>query len=236
MKKFFDLLTNILYPPKCMVCSADLYDYKLLVCPQCTKTLPFNSHCCNVCGMPLDSVYGENICISCKGKKKAVSLTLAPFIYKDEIRKAIISLKFYRKSYLAATLASFIFIEILRKNITGDIITFVPIHFLRKSKRGYNQSQLIAKSLSEITGIVVMPLLKKTKNTKPLSKMNKKQRGEAVKNVFVPKKNNQLHGETIILVDDVITTGSTTGECAKILKKMGAGEIIVCAVAATFGG
>lgn len=235
MKNFFDLLTNILYPPKCMVCGTLLSDYKFLVCPKCTKTLPFNSHCCKVCGIPIDSVYGENICTSCKGKRKAVSLTLAPFVYKDEIRKAIISLKFYRKTYLAATLASFIFIEIKRKNITGDIITFVPIHFLRKSKRGYNQSQFIAKSLSEMTAIPLMPLLKKTRNTKPLSKMNKKQRMEAVKNVFEPIKGKKLNGEKIILVDDVITTGSTTGECAKTLKKMGAGEIIVCAAAATSG-
>lgn len=216
-----------------MVCGRFLNDYKLLVCPECVKALPFNTHYCSVCGAPIDSVYGDEVCFDCKGKRKTISRTIVPFIYKEAIRKAIISFKFYRKSYLAATFASFIFIEMKRKDIKGDIICFVPIHFLRKGGRGYNQSELIANELSKITDISVVPLIKKIKNTKPLSKLNKKERQIAVKNIYKPQKKQKLSGENIILVDDVITTGSTTKECARILKQMGAGKVIVCAVAVT---
>jgi competence protein ComFC len=216
-----------------MVCKTHLKDYSLLVCPSCLKNLPYNKKYCRVCAVPLDTVYGDDICINCKGKRKPVTGSIAPFIYKDDIRKAVIALKFHRKNYLADTFASFIFMEMKRQNIEGDIISFVPIHFIRKGMRGYNQSELIAKSLSKITGLPVLSLIRKAKNTKPLSRMKFKERKEAVKNVYSPKKRVKLRGERIILVDDVITTGSTVGECTKILKKMGAGKVFACAFAAT---
>jgi ComF family protein len=150
--------------------------------------------------------------------------------YKKEIRTVLTDIKF------RFGIKSVGVIKCLIQNINIDksdynLITVVPSHTLRKFIRFFHPAKIIAKSLSLQSGIPYESLIKRIKNTDFQWKMSKKERHLNVKNIFVCKKN--LSGLKILLVDDIVTTGSTLNECAKVLKKSGA--VRVDALALTRG-
>jgi competence protein ComFC len=108
-------------------------------------------------------------------------------------------------------------------------MTFVPLHKKRKRKRGYNQSELLAGGLSGLIGIESKPLLEKTKNHKKnLARLDKEQRREEIRDTFsFAGEKESVSGKTVLLIDDVLTTGATANECAKVLVNAGAREVIV---------
>lgn len=112
-----------------------------------------------------------------------------------------------------------------------DLVTWVPIHPRKLKLRGYNQAELLAKALSFNLGLPCMDLLSKKKETKPQSKLNREERLKNILGVFEPKPSIMVFGKRILLVDDVITTGATASECARVLKKMGAEKVYVLALA-----
>lgn len=108
----------------------------------------------------------------------------------------------------------------------------VPIHNDRKRKRGYNQSELIAKEIGKKLDIpVISNCLVKIKNVVPQSTLNKEQRKQNIKGVYQVKKEETIKGKRIVLVDDIFTTGSTLEECSKMLKQAGASKIGIFTIA-----
>ncbi|MBO4896909.1 MAG: ComF family protein [Clostridia bacterium] len=226
-------MLNSFFPPKCVFCGEPVQSNDFKVCGNCAEKLPYNSNKCKICAMPIDTVYGEKICVGCRKRKPPYSLAFVPFKYSGEVRRAIIRYKFYGKISYAKTFAALLLIEIKKSNVSFDEITFVPIHFLKYGMRGYNQSELIAKYLSEMMSIPCKKLLKKTKLTKALSKLPKHMRFKTVAGAFSPKNEEYIKNKKILLIDDIITTGATSRECAKVLKKAGAAEIYLGAIART---
>lgn len=115
-----------------------------------------------------------------------------------------------------------------------DYIINVPMYVKKKKKRGYDQAELIADHLSNLIGI---PLEKdnliRTKNTLPQSKVSFEEREQNVKDVFSVLNKDKIFGKNILLIDDIYTTGNTLNQCAKELKKAGAGEICYFTLAKT---
>lgn len=107
------------------------------------------------------------------------------------------------------------------------LITFTPLYWRRQAQRGYNQSELLAQEVSKRVNLPVIDLLIKTKQTKRQADLSGKERRENLKQVFKAKseKLKVIKGKTIILIDDVYTTGSTLNECGRVLKKAGAKAI-----------
>ena len=105
------------------------------------------------------------------------------------------------------------------------VITYVPIHWRRKRKRGFNQSEIIAKELGKIFNLPVVKMLKKVKNTKSQTKLNEKERLENVRDSFGVQKGLPLQMRNILLVDDVSTSGATMNECCRVLKESGVEKI-----------
>ena len=140
------------------------------------------------------------------------------------IRTQLLNLKFREMPYVYNTIGKFLeniqkSFEILKKY---DIIIIVPTSNQRKKERGYNQSELIAKEISRVTGIpVVGNILIKIKDTLPQSSLNKKQREENAKNVYKIINSKKLHNKKILILDDIYTTGSTVNECSKLLIQKG---------------
>lgn len=140
------------------------------------------------------------------------------------IRTQLLDLKFREKPYVYKTIGKFLenmqkSFEILKKY---DIIIIVPTSNQRKKERGYNQSELIAKEISRITGIpIVRNILIKIKDTLPQSSLNKKQREENAKNVYKIINTKKLHNKKMLVIDDIYTTGSTVNECSKLLIQKG---------------
>lgn len=107
----------------------------------------------------------------------------------------------------------------------------VPLHKLKKAERGYNQSYYIAKGYSNILNIPVKEVCRRIKYTVSQTGFNLKERKENMRNAFLPTNTKIISGKRIILVDDVITTGSTITECAKVLLDNGAGKVFAVSVA-----
>ncbi|MDX5669594.1 ComF family protein, partial [Clostridioides difficile] len=126
--------------------------------------------------------------------------------------------------YIAQILKEKLYLE----NIKFDYILFVPLHKKRLNKRGFNQEQKIAFNLSKIVNIPLLDCISRKKYTRMLYKLNKKERKEELKNVFVVKENVKLiNNKNILLIDDIFTTGLTTNEISKLLKLSGANKVFV---------
>ena len=146
------------------------------------------------------------------------------FKYENLIRSQILALKFQEKPYMYKTITYFL--ENMQKSFENlkkyDIIIVVPISRKRKKERGYNQSYLIAKEISKITKTpIAKNVLYKIKNTVPQSSLNRKQREENAKGVYIAKNIFKLYDKKILLIDDIYTTGNTVNECARELVQKG---------------
>ena len=156
------------------------------------------------------------------------------FDYKEIIRKLIINYKFNEKSYLYKTFCEFI---VKRKKSfdfikSYDIIIPVPIHKKRMRKRGYNQSELIAKELAKKAEIkCYTDVLLKIKNNKMQSTLNKKEREENTKNVYKLKNKEKIYNKKVLIFDDIYTTGATINSCIKELEKVNVNKIGILTLA-----
>ena len=133
-------------------------------------------------------------------------------------------MKFQKKPYMYKTIEYFLqnnkkYLEKLKKY---DIIIMVPLSWKRRLRRGYNQSQLIAKIISNILQRKIeSKILYKTKNIVPQSTLNKKERKENIKGAFKIKHTEKIKNKKILIIDDIYTTGSTLNECARLLIRNG---------------
>jgi len=190
------------------------------VCGFCNKIN--KSNLCKACEFSLKK-YEINVIKNYKDEKgKYFDYLFCALKYENLVREKIISYKFNENSYLYKTFAKII---IKNKKIYGflksyDIILSVPMHKSKQSVRGYNQSALIAKELSNELDIKFEKNnLIKIKDTKTQSTLTKNQRKDNIKGAFLVKDILKIKNKKIILVDDIYTTGNTVNECSKILKK-----------------
>ena len=186
---------------------------------------------CSVCGA--ENFIG--LCSCCKSKIKR-SLDnedkeiLTYGFYGGPLKQLVLNFK-YHKDFTAGKVLSEFLIELINDNkINSDYICYVPMNKKDIKKRGYNQCEIIAKNISEIVNIPVIKGIKKVKATKTQKTLDRRERLLNVKGAF--EANEKLvKNKTILLIDDVITTGDTVLECKKKLKKAGANQIIVLTIA-----
>lgn len=223
-------LEELLFPTKytCLACRREIPEGKIL-CESCRKDFAMikASAACKRCGCP---IFGEgDYCNDCKNKKVDFLKNYAVFPFQGAVRTMIHNLKFNGGKYLADFLG-----ECLARKFSDieediDLITFVPMLQKDERKRGYNQSKLLAEKLAKITNVEFVDVLEKTKSTKKQVGLNFKDRQENLKGCFKPTA--KLIGKTVLVVDDVCTTGATLSEVARTLKKAGAGEVVTLTVA-----
>lgn len=211
------MLLDLIYPPVCGIC--DKINKKNL---------------CKKCELKIKK-YEINKIEDCrKDKLKYFDYQIKMFRYENIIREKIIDYKFNEKAYLYKTFEKMILktkktYSFLKKY---DIILYVPMFKKHKLIRGYNQSELIARKISDTLGITLEKNnLTKVINTKKQSTLTKSERERNVKNAFKLKNPEKIKDKKVILFDDIYTTGSTVNECSKILKKAGATEIAILTIA-----
>lgn len=129
---------------------------------------------------------------------------------------------------MASTIKSDFFLK------TSEVIIPVPLFWWKTLKRGYNQADFLADVISQECSIDVAPILKRTKNTKTQTRLNENLRRENVFNTF-KLTDNGIRDKRVLLIDDVLTTGATMNECARILKEAGAKQVYSCVAAITPG-
>ena len=219
VKRLFDILSNLLYPPKCPFCKEILTE-KAPICMDCLSTLPYTGdNICSICGIPLEE-YSHSICPTCRNRKNYFEHAFVPLIYKDCAREAGIAMKkahpFYAKAF-AFLIADKILLSPYYKK--PDLITFVPQNPASKRKRGYNQAELLAREISYLLDVPCKPTLIRTNDGLPQHTLTALQRRENVTKCYFKK---DIKGSgTVFLVDDIYTTGATANYCSKLLLSMG---------------
>lgn len=210
-------------PPRCAGCGL-IVDEVHSFCPDCwTKVEFLGESGCSTCGMPLEATEAEE-CGACTAKAPRIHRTRSAVAYDDLSRSIAIRLKYGRKVALARTMARYMAPLVRREE--DAILVPVPLHRIRLWQRGFNQSALVACELAKATGLRIDPhLLRRVKRTPALKGMNLNQRRNVVAGAFAVHKSAELDGRTVVLVDDVLTTGSTANACAKALQKAGAKRV-----------
>ena len=224
LKDFSRGILNFVLPPVCVCCNNVLDKNFDFVCSSCLAKLKKVDASHNIWG---DRVHR----VSFEGN----ALSLFWFVEGTEIQRILHALKYSRMKSIGT-----LFGKMLGEEIAGrygghyDFAVPVPLHKSRLRERTYNQSSYICRGIGGALNI--QPLekcLKRTRYTKTQTKLSINEREENVRNAFElnQKFNGLIRGKNIVLVDDVITTGSTILECARVLKNSGCGEITICSIA-----
>ena len=215
----FERILDLIFPPKCIFCNKILnYGVSTCICENCSVRIPyFNDRNLNL--IKSNNYFDDIICI-CE--------------YSGMIKEALIKYKFSNRPSFGRTFAQLIYERIKEKTDWEkvDIIVSVPLHRKKEQMRGYNQSYLISKQLGKLLGIEVNKnLLIRTRNTDSQSLLNRVERLRNVKDAFSVPDENSVKDKSILVVDDILTTGTTLNECCKVLKNAGARKITAAVVA-----
>ncbi len=240
MRTVLRILRNLVCPKRCIFCRSIL---KLTaegrVCFDCSGKLPFYIAAphCKRCGRPVSDQ--NKYCEECAGKSAEFSALYAPFLYTEPVRGAILRYKNEDYRGYAKTFAQYmaVILEYENKKTNFDYIVAVPPRIGRIRKINYDQVSLLAQCLSrEIDVPFLRDVLKQKEKRQKQSSLSATERSENVKGNFAVKKPEEITGKTILLVDDVCTTGSTLRECAKMLKRAGAKSVHCLVIAVSEGG
>jgi len=221
--KVFTAIIKLLFPPKCIFCNEILDSNSSIdICSKCFSKIPFTDE--STQKLKKASTYEDGcdymVCV-CR--------------YSGIIKSSLIHFKFFNKSSYYRTFAALL-ADRLKKmtNIREfDIIMSVPLYRKRECERGYNQSLLLSRELSRLTGVPDKSgFLERVRHTKSQSLLGRGERYHNVKNAFRVRNTAGVDGKTILLVDDITTTGHTLDECGRILKQAGA-KIVAGAVIAS---
>jgi ComF family protein len=179
-----------------------------------------------MCGTPVEH---PGKCRQCNSSKHRFDAGFAVYLYEDSVRKAIHRFKYGGKGGYAEFFGRAMALFADYANVPEvDFVCPVPIHSSRYHDRGYNQSELLARVYAEQRGERLEVLLKRAVNTKPQSGLKAKERAENIKNAFALSDNvTDIKGKSVLLIDDIFTTGSTADECTRVLKKNGAAYVYV---------
>ncbi len=221
--RFFEMVQDMLFPRRCPVCHEIIVPTGPRICADCEQRLVFVTEpYCIKCGKPVRRDE-EEYCRECKGKDQDFTEGRAVFVYDEVMKKSIYRFKYGGRQEYAGFYAQEIekcLGEKIRKWDAQALIP-IPLHKSRQSGRGYNQAELIAKELQKITGIPVCGnFVKRVKRTVVQKNLNVFERENNLKKAFKIERND-VKLKSVILIDDIYTTGSTINAAARCLRQAG---------------
>jgi len=211
-------------PPRCAGCGTIVTDVHSF-CTECWSSIEFlGGTGCTTCGLPLQATDADT-CGVCLARPPRIARTRAAVAYDDLSRSLAIRLKYGWKVAIARTMARYM-APLIERTDGEAILLPVPLHRTRLWQRGFNQSALVARELSRRLQLRSDALvLRRVKRTPPLKGLSPVQRRKTVAGAFRVVDKTRIAGRTVILIDDVLTTGSTAEACARILQRAGAARV-----------
>ena len=208
-----DRILDFFFPPRCAFCGAILEESGDGVCSACRKALPRAAETERKCDF--------------------VRAYTAPFYYEEPVRQGMLAYKFRNAPSRGKVFGRMIGEDLLRRGIDGfDLISWVPLSAKRHRRRGYDQARLLAEAAAEALGTTAMPLLRKVRDVSPQSRLRTPEERRAnISGCYVVRSADAVRGKRILLIDDIITTGSTLSECARMLLTAGAVSVHGAALA-----
>ena len=206
-------ILDLLFPPKCAFCGGLLREEEDGICARCRSDLPWT---------------GDR-----SGKCDFIRRYTAPFYYEGRVRQSLLAYKFEGRPARGAVYGRLIAEDLLRREtVDFDTVTWVPLSRRRERKRGYDQARLIAEAAAERLGKKALPLLEKIRDVKPQSRLRTEEARRAnISGCYRVRDIPGTEGRRILIVDDIVTTGATLSECARMLMLAGAEETLGAAVA-----
>src|SRR5436309_6216815 len=219
-------LVSLLYPPVCTICGANIRAGAYL-CDHCEgKAIRIVAPFCQKCTEPFEgAITGAFTCANCAHRTIHYDAAVAAYRSRGIVREIIHDFKYGRQIYLRHLVARWLYAALddeRLRNLRFDIIIPVPLHPTRQRERSFNQASLLAELLSAEISIQSKPALERIRYTTTQTALDRAERMENLHNAFRLRKNTTVQGLRVLLIDDVLTTGSTLSECARVLKRAGA--------------
>jgi len=226
----FKSFVDLVIPLRCIKCGTILGDKKGL-CPACWAHVPFiTKPFCSCCGLPFEfDIDDEALCGPCSHERPFYTTARSVFAYTEESRDLILKFK-HMDALSSAPLFGYWMAQAIQEMKEEVLCIPVPLHWTRLFMRTYNQSALLAREISRLKGWAYSPsLLLRKRRTPSQGFLSRKERVKNVERAFIvsQKGKDYIFGKTIVLVDDVFTTGATVNACSKALLKAGAKSIHV---------
>lgn len=223
MKRLFSRVRNLIYPQRCMLCRCFLSKGETDICRRCLLEAPV---------YPFGRLTPDK-----QGKNNIHFLDsfTAVWYYEGDVRRSILRYKFRKGVFLAPKFSKMLAEKLTQQGMAQpDALTWVPVSRMRRFQRGYDQCELLAKQLGKVLGVPAIPTLRKVRNTPPQSGLDSAAMRKAnILGAFALKEDANIAGKTVLLVDDIFTTGSTMNECARVLLTSGAAQVHGAAIAVT---
>lgn len=236
-RQWIDAGLGFFYPEICQICGTErALAVGGYVCSHCWQQVRFiRPPFCNRCGLPFDGDLTAGFeCSNCRDLKLYFSFARSAVVARTVVLDVIHRYKYSRELWFEAFLAD-LFLREAAPVLRGqqwDFIVPVPLFPVREREREFNQAERLAGHLARATGIPLnTKLIHRVMPTATQTLLTREQRASNMRGAFAMREKVSLNGERIVMVDDVFTTGATTGACARILKGAGAGEVCVWTVA-----
>jgi ComF family protein len=225
---------SLLFPDECRVCGKSLVEIsRTPVCPAClAQPEPFEAeHWCRACRTPFRNAFplgDEGLCGLCRAGVRGFDAAYCFGSYEGTLRTLIHLFKYHRMAPLDRPLSRMLE-RALPPDERIDAVVPAPLHWRRKWQRGFNQAELLARRIASRRGVPLIRGLRRTRATRPQAGLSNTARRENVTGAFQARR--RLDGMSVLLVDDVMTTGSTATACAFALKRAGARRVVLLTVA-----
>lgn len=235
MRQVLSVLAEICFPSRCLFCRRDTSPGDpLRLCDPCLSELSFlTGEGCPRCGMPFTVPSVDHFCGPCLKGENIFDQARSLLAYRGPLRDVVHSFKYHRNLTCIGTFGA-----LFRESLTdssfflADLIVPVPLHTSRLRQRGFNQSLLLAREFFRERKEKIKPrLLERHRPKPPQTSLNGRQRRLNVRGAFRVTNPSQVRDRTLVLVDDIYTTGATLNECARVLKRAGARRVTALTLA-----
>src|SRR5256714_1988764 len=226
LPEIFSAAASLLYPATCVVCSANAARTESL-CPDGQRRAPrIVPPFCSKCSEPFPGAITQPFsCANCEHRVLHFDCAVAAYRSRGLVRRLVHQFKYARQRHLRHPVADWLRETLHDPRLRGrhfDLIVPVPLHPARQRERGFNQAELLADLLAASTSLPTRNVLERTRCTTTQTAYDRAERMENLHGAFRLRKNRDVRGLRVLLIDDVLTTGSTLSECARVLRRAGA--------------